>query len=501
MTQRPSECLTMGHGPHDAEPPQADAVDFAALAGDAGLQRIVCLARRFLDLPLAVIGLGSGDERRLTIAGAADPALLQREVLYSDGTAGSEAMVVAGDNDAAADFYAGVPLLLEAGTRIGTFALLDTRPREFSKEQRRAFAAFAELATTLIGQWHESRAVAWMQQEMARQALQLLEQAKALALNRKIFDRASELARIGVWQCDLAAADSLRWTDGVYDIFELPRGSAIDREKTLAFYTPESRRKMEGLREGIIREGGTFTIDAQIVTAKGNERWMRLTADVEYENGVAVRLFGMKQDITAEKLLADRTRFLAEFDVMTGLRNRSSFQAALWGVDGDDSLRSAVGALLIVDLDGFKQINDTFGHALGDECLRRIAERLGAAAGAAELVARIGGDEFAVIMGAGTDEAAAGALAQDILEALRRPIICGPHSLRIGASIGIGMVPAAGHLDPAELFSRTDVALYDAKRAGKNTFRFSAPAKAESGEPPLDIAPREVDPVTIRLWA
>src|SRR5689334_18121241 len=115
----------------------------------------------------------------------------------------------------------------------------------------------------------------------------LAAQAASIAQYKKMYDRASALARIGVWECDLAT-EALTWTDGVYDLFELPRGSPIERAEIVALYDEESRREMERLRAQTIAEGSSFSLDIHIYTAKGNERWLRLTADVEREDGRAV---------------------------------------------------------------------------------------------------------------------------------------------------------------------------------------------------------------------
>ncbi|MYZ49021.1 diguanylate cyclase domain-containing protein [Propylenella binzhouense] len=301
--------------------------------------------------------------------------------------------------------------------------------------------------------------------EIAAQAEIIRSQAESLAHSRKIFERASAAARIGVWECRLAD-ETLSWSDVVYDIFDLPRGSAIDRRTALACYPEESRLALDKLRRRAIEERGGFGMDAEIVTAKGNRRWIRITATVECEGGVPVRIFGMKQDITEEKILADRTRYLAEFDVMTGLANRSTFQARLAGQAPAEA--GPVGALLLVDLDGFKQINDTFGHAFGDACLKEAARRLAEVAQTADLVARIGGDEFAIVAGEGFDLGACEALASAIVETMRRPVACCGHLVRLGASVGIAS--AAGRGAP-ELFMEADIALYAAKAAGRDTFR------------------------------
>lgn len=321
---------------------------------------------------------------------------------------------------------------------------------------------------------HNNATIARLRAELEAQARLIREQETSLAHSRKIFRRASEAARIGVWECTLAD-ESLVWTDGVYDIFEIPRGAPLDRQQTLQCYPEESRRQLVAIRSKAIEERSGFTLDTEIVTMKGNRRWMRITATIESENGVAVRIFGMKQDITEEKILADRTRYLAEFDVMTGLANRASFQARLSEIDHADAEdHKPIGALLLVDLDGFKQINDTYGHAFGDACLTEVATRLAAICPEAELVARIGGDEFAVLMGTETDEGAHERLAGEIVEALSRPIENRNGLHQLGASVGIAFKDACS---AEQLFTRADTALYAAKAAGRNTFQIFDPDK------------------------
>lgn len=313
--------------------------------------------------------------------------------------------------------------------------------------------------------------------EIRRLSAALAAQTGSLAHARKIFARASEAARIGVWECTLEG-EHLTWTDVVYDIFDLPRGSTLDRAATLALYTPESRKALDDVRSRAIRECGGFTLDAEIVTGKGNRRWIRLTATVEREDGAAVRIFGMKQDITEEKTLADRTRYLAEFDAMTGLANRARFQARLAQWDEACAEPACAAALLLIDLDGFKQVNDTFGHPAGDTCLREVASRLAILCAGADLVARIGGDEFAVLIADGRP-AVAEELAGWIVASLRRPVEDADHLFQLGASVGIAFRAGAA---AGTLFARADTALYAAKAAGRNTFRTSTPAMVQAAE-------------------
>ncbi|WP_277996098.1 diguanylate cyclase [Methylobacterium sp. Leaf466] len=307
--------------------------------------------------------------------------------------------------------------------------------------------------------------------ELERLKAAFARQSAALAHAQKIFARASEAARIGVWECTLDG-EHLTWTDVVYDLFDLPRGSVLDRAATLALYAPDSRKALDTIRARAIGEARGFTLDAEIVTGLGNRRWIRITATVECEDGVPTRIFGMKQDITEEKALFDRTRYLAAFDDMTGLANRTSFQARLAAVEEE----GCGAALLLVDLDGFKAVNDTLGHLAGDACLRRAAARLRTVCDRAELVARIGGDEFGVLLGT-DDPTIAEDLAGRIVAALRRPAEGEDHGLPLGASLGAS-VGVAWHdaAAPATLFARADAALYAAKAAGRNTFRTDASA-------------------------
>ena len=124
-----------------------------------------------------------------------------------------------------------------------------------------------------------------------------------------MFELVSDLARIGVWECDLAT-DALRWTDRVYDLFDLPRGLPVERSEVLDRYEPGSLRRLEQLRSEAIRDGTGFQMDVCIRAADGSDRWIRITARVEQEDGRPARLFGTKQDITSERAAQEKARSL-----------------------------------------------------------------------------------------------------------------------------------------------------------------------------------------------
>jgi diguanylate cyclase (GGDEF)-like protein len=381
------------------------------------------------------------------------PALETRAI------AATQPLVIGDTTQAPVRFYAGIVLPGEADHPSQLLSLFDPSPRSPMMAATIAAVAGEALATAALGR---QRRLIEAQSRTIADYTALEEQ------RRTLFDRASATARIGIWQCNLSD-NSLIWTNGVYDLFEIARNTPVTRELALTCYTDASRQRMEAARAHAIANCSEFALDLEIVTVKGNRRWMRLTGAVESRDGVAHRIFGMKQDITEEKVLADRTRYLAEFDVMTGLANRSQFQARLAELEGG---KSGLGALLLVDLDGFKQINDTYGHAVGDACLRETARRLVECCGGAALVARIGGDEFAVLLEAGMAPEGAQALAEGIVQAMRRPAAELGHTGRLSASVGVA------HYDggpPDALFHQADTALYAAKAAGRNTSRsFSA---------------------------
>lgn len=278
-----------------------------------------------------------------------------------------------------------------------------------------------------------------------------------------LLDRAMALAKIGAWSCDLAD-NRLSWTTGVYELFGLPVDSSLDRRQTVELYDEESRETMGRMRAQAIAQCGSFALDAMIIRPNGDQRWMRLTGEMHRSAGQSPRLHGLKQDITEDKARWEAMRHLAENDALTGLANRAVYEHRFLNASQADNSRLQIGALVLFDLDGFKGINDQFGHAAGDTCLRVFSERLSANFPDALLTARIGGDEFALIIGSGVSVSELKARIAHFIAQLLPPIHWQDHMFSIRASMGIA-VPAAAHsYDPEELFLKADAALYTAKK-------------------------------------
>ena len=175
-------------------------------------------------------------------------------------------------------------------------------------------------------------------------------------------------------------------------------------------------------------------------------------------------------DVTLIKELQTVYEKLAAQDTLTGLVSRRLFEDRL---DHAIALAKRLGqtlSLLYIDLDRFKPINDSLGHDAGDAVLKEVALRLRQAVRDSDTVARLGGDEFAVLMESDTDRAGVGVLATRIIDAISQPISVGEQECRVGASIGVAILPA-DKLDKEALLKAADAAMYQAKRAGGSCYR------------------------------
>jgi diguanylate cyclase (GGDEF)-like protein len=225
---------------------------------------------------------------------------------------------------------------------------------------------------------------------------------------------------------------------------------------------------MELARAEVIRSGRAVTLDTEIRAWRGERRWMRLSINAVEEAGRTVRIFGSKQDVTSDRQAMENLRRQANTDPLTGLANRSAFQARYREVVGDSLNYGFASALVLIDLDRFKELNDAFGHQAGDACLCEVARRLGRAFHNAGLVTRLGGDEFAIVLRAPTNPVRIAHVLQQTVVMLSRPLFWNGLRLEVGASIGVALVGRPHRRRITELLAEADLALYDAKAAGRN---------------------------------
>ena len=207
------------------------------------------------------------------------------------------------------------------------------------------------------------------------------------------------------------------------------------------------------------KDGSLYWVDTVITARLGS-------------NGKPIAYTAIRIDITARKMAEARISYAARHDSLTGIANRAVLQEKMDEASARLRRNGEVFTIFLLDLDGFKYVNDTLGHATGDRLLAELAHRLKTSLLENETIARLGGDEFAVVQcGEANQREGAVALAVRLLEVVSRPFDLDGHNITIGTSIGIALAPDNG-ADTGELLKKADLALYRVKSEGRNNFSF-----------------------------
>jgi len=244
--------------------------------------------------------------------------------------------------------------------------------------------------------------------------------------------------------------------------FGIENGQYVD-----AGETPEARAAWLARRLEMHRERPT----ERVIQPLGDGQWLQ----VRERRSASGYTVGVRTDITSLKQAEAAIKRHAEQDALTGLANRAVVTQRLRELLESRRVGDGVGAVVLLDLDHFKDINDTLGHDAGDALLREVARRLSASVRKSDVVARLGGDEFALVLpGLATPEDAH-AIVAGLHESLRREIVISGREFRPSGSIGVTLFPHDGDT-PADLFKNADIALYQAKARGRDTWCFFDPA-------------------------
>ncbi|HBA09334.1 MAG TPA: hypothetical protein DCW48_07075 [Methylotenera mobilis] len=199
--------------------------------------------------------------------------------------------------------------------------------------------------------------------------------------------------------------------------------------------------------------------------------WLTITA-VKNRDNIVTHYVGTMIDITARKSIEERVHHLAHYDPLTDLPNRTLLTDRLHQALAQVRREKAKLALMFLDLDKFKPVNDLLGHDIGDLLLQAVAERLTTRIKRqTDTVARIGGDEFVIVLSQIESNQDAAMVANEVVSALTQPFLIEQHTIHISCSIGIGIYPLHGS-DVVSLMRIADQAMYEAKRAGRGCFRF-----------------------------
>jgi predicted signal transduction protein with EAL and GGDEF domain/DNA-binding response OmpR family regulator len=324
--------------------------------------------------------------------------------------------------------------------------------------------------------------------------------------------RAQDLARMGSfdWKRGNGSADER----GLGQLWLSPEalrvlgrnvGERPDVRALLRMVGRAQRRGLMRMLSEVVAHNAVLATDVSVTLFDGRQRIIHVEAEAEFDHGQGSGYTGVFQDVTDRRVAEDRIRHLANFDALTGLPNRRQL---IWRTER--ALEQARrlnhnAALLLIDLDRFKNVNDTLGHAAGDELLMEVSRRLRAcvrhseqvmegaleAAGARshrtlEAVGRLGGDEFVALLPEVTDDADAQRVANRILDSLRDPVLVAGQECFVTASVGIAMFPRDG-LNLVDLMRNSDVAMYAAKSAGRNSAQAYSPHLGGRGRDKIEL--------------
>jgi diguanylate cyclase (GGDEF)-like protein/PAS domain S-box-containing protein len=299
------------------------------------------------------------------------------------------------------------------------------------------------------------------------------EQQMARAKER--LDLALSGSRLALWDWDLKN-DKVYFNESWAVILGIaPRESTFAGDDVAGWTHPEDRAVFAAaLGNAVKGVSDEFDCEYRVTHASGEWIWIHSRGKVtQREGGQAQRMTGTSHNISKRKRAEERAEYLATRDALTGLPNRVLLHDRLEQCTFN-AARNQVGfAFMFIDLDRFKTINDSLGHQVGDELLKRVASRLTACVRATDTVARLGGDEFAVILENLEDDDDEGAqqVAEKMIAAMGAPMLIENQHLSTSCSIGISLYPNDGR-DSEALMKNADVAMYYAKEKGRNNYQF-----------------------------
>ena len=450
-----------------------------------GLDAICALARELFGVPVALVTLvGRDDCQMIAASGGPAPRPARRNAAFCPWTICADEVLTV--EDASADprfsalpevtgpahvrFYAGAPLMLRPGISVGSLCLFAQAPRaltpaEAERLQMLAAMAVAELKT---------------QRELSD-----------LARRESLVASAAHLTKVGSWAFEIATG-KMSWSVETCRIVGLAEDCEARPEALLKCF-PEGEARAWGRQAFHDLQTIGVVVDRE-VEIQGPlhpaPRWVRCMAQAEREDDRIVRVVGSVQDVTDRRDAEAHIERLAYSDTLTGLPNRTLFQQTVQLAVETAARRGGQVGLILLDLDHFKDVNDSLGHEVGDALLRSVAERLTKAYRKTDMVARLGGDEFAVILPKVHGPEDLVRPTAKVLELLRHPLEHDGRTLSITASVGVAVYPD-GAEDAAQLLRNADIALFQAKEAGRNRIVTYEPAMRYAVERRIELL-REV---------
>ena len=322
--------------------------------------------------------------------------------------------------------------------------------------------------------------------------IRALKSFSALEKSEKRLKNAQHLTGMGTWEWELKT-DIMWFSDEVLQIFQYnPQGFDASFQSFMSSVHPVDRERVLNATSKAINSDSSYSIDHQLLLGDGKSCYVHTEASVVTNcYGAPIKLEGTVLDITERKAAEDQIRQLAFFDMLTGLPNRTLFMDHIERIHHKAKTEESKYAILFIDIDGFKCINDTLGHVYGDLLLQQLALRLKESVRSDDfastgMIARLGGDEFVVLIDHLKIIEDVAIIAQRIITNISFPVQLGAAEVVVTASIGVSIFPDDGQ-DTGTLIKHADIAMYSAKENGKNSFQYFSPSMHEAATFQLEM--------------
>jgi diguanylate cyclase (GGDEF)-like protein/PAS domain S-box-containing protein len=385
---------------------------------------------------------------------------------------------------------------LEEELRPGRWRVVDEDGNELQQSDLPAFRALRTGRmedSTVLGFYNERlRRLTWLAvtsvpqfapgADKPHQVLSLFTGVTELKRDSALFDRVQALAHIGGWQWD-AGRGLLYLSDEAQRILGFDNAATTMAQMQATLGEPDRDRFEAALKRVLAGDGG-FDLELQGRRGDGHMFSVRVIGESEGGQPLSLHVTGTLQDITERKQAEETLRVQARTDPLTGLLNRDAVLGELQQRLADAAMARI--AVLYIDLDRFKVVNDVLGHGAGDELLVSAARRIIHAVGTEGLIARFGGDEFLVVCNVGDDASRPERIAGAILDAFGDSFRFDSEEFNITASVGIARAPGDGDT-PQVLIQNADAAMYDTKRRMRNGWQAFTPALAASQQERLRV--------------
>lgn len=430
------------------------------------LDPVVRIAAHMFDMPISAVNMIGSDRVFFAASLGTGEVDMRRDVSFCAHAINQQGVMVVPDakldirfhdnplvtGDAHIRFYAGAPLFSPDGLALGALCVLDDKPHhDFSEEDCQRLLELAKMTSDRL----ELRRI-----ETAAERSRPNFDEYAGASNTPVF-WFDENLRILEWNNAAASANGYRLEDK----------SSVSFDKLLA------EHEREGFYNIVKQALAAKSLENIVIPSKvdgvgktGNILQFGFALFGWIDNG-HMKFEAVLKDLSEQQREENELRKQANLDTLTGLANRGNFYRSV----EETLLNETPAAVLMIDLDGFKDVNDTLGHSLGDAILCEIATRLKQSVNATDLVARIGGDEFAILLNGMDDPQAALAKAAEVIDDIARPITVDAQRVRVVASCGIALAPSQAQ-EALELVSDADLALFKAKSTGRGRLFLFVPS-------------------------